>query len=472
MKIAYQSIYRIALLTIIISSLSSCKEFLDVGTPETEAIAKSVYANDATATTAMLSVYAEFMRTSSSVNASVCLAQAADEMTSLASAPVVNYYVNNLNSKENNDFWSLYYQTIYRTNSVLEGLNGSESLKVAVKDQLKGEALFLRAFFHFYLVNLFGDIPYLTTTDYNVNNIAPRMPVAQVYGYIIEDLKLAASLLTDKFPNAANVAGTERVRPNRGAAHAMLARVYLYAKDWKNAKLEADLVINNTTNYELLADLNTVFRKNSREAIWQMMPSVTGNTNPYEGSVFIMTFPPSLLQPLALSSQVWNAFENGDKRKTSWVGTLSIFRYPFKYKAKVLTDPLVSDYSMVIRLAEVYLIRAEALANLEDVPNAVADLNKIRTRARDGAVVGALPNYLPTINALDCLRAIEKERQVELFTEWGHRWLDLKRTDRADAVLKPLKGINWQLTDLLFPIPDAQIINSPAYKDAQNPGYR
>ncbi|SDL10119.1 SusD family protein [Pedobacter sp. ok626] len=471
MKISYKPIFSIALLVIVISSFCSCKKFLDVGTPETEATAKSVYSNDATATAAMLSVYAEFMRSSTSIDASVCLAQSADELTSLANPPVVNYYTNNLNSFENNDFWTLYYQSIYRANSVLEGLSTSDGVQVAVKDQLKGEALFVRAFFHFYLVNLFGDIPYLTTTNYNVNNVAPRMPVVQVYGQIIEDLKLAKRLLTDKFPNAVNVPGDERVRPNKGAARAMLARAYLYSKDWNNAKLEADSVISNTGTYELLPDLNSVFKKNSREAIWQMMPSASGNTNSFEGSVFIMVFPPSFLQPLALSNQVWNAFENGDKRKDKWVGTFLSYHYPYKYKAKIPTDPLISDYAMVIRLAEVYLIRAEAYANLDNIGSAVSDLNRIRSRARDAAVNGALPDYLPTIGKTQCLAAIEKERQVELFTEWGHRWLDLKRTNRADAVLKPLKGANWQLTDLLFPIPDSQINNSPVYKDAQNPGY-
>lgn len=456
---------------ILLLLLGGCKKFLTIDPPETEVVSKVVFDNNASATSAMLSIYGELMSSPAATNTSVLLAQSADELISVASPPQVNYYTNSLNAKDNNDFWTAHFKAIYRANSILEGLENSTAIQGQLKSQLRGEALFVRAFFHFYLVNLFGDVPYITRTDYKENNLAPRQPVRQVYKQILTDFKLAKSLLTDKFPNAANSPGNERVRPNKGAAHSMLARTYLYLGDWQNAILEADSVINNTATYELLNDLNAVFKMNSRETIWSLMPSAVSQTNPTEGSIFILSFPPSFLKPLSINPELIKAFEIGDKRRTNWVGTYMTYNFPYKYKVAVTTGLPASEYSMVIRLAELYLIRAEAHAQLNQIAASVADINKLRSRARDVAVAGALPAYPSTLSQSDCLAAVAKERYVELFTEWGHRWFDLKRTGTADAVLKPVKGINWQSTDQLLPIPETQLINSPAYRGAQNPGY-
>lgn len=116
---------------------------------------------------------------------------------------------------------------------------------------------------------------------------------------------------------------------------------------------------------------------------------------------------------------------------------------------------------MVFRLAEQYLIRAEARAQQGDATGAKADINAIRNRA-------GLPDTDADGQA-SILAAIEHERRIEFFTEWGHRWFDLKRTGRADAVLSPIKP-NWQSTDVLFPIPLQEIENNPNLLP-QNAGY-
>ena len=116
---------------------------------------------------------------------------------------------------------------------------------------------------------------------------------------------------------------------------------------------------------------------------------------------------------------------------------------------------------MVLRLAELYLIRAEARTQQNNFSDAESDLNAIRNRA-------GLPNTTANDRAT-LLTAIEQERRIELFAEWGHRWLDLKRTNRADTILNTFKAPNWQVTDVLFPIPASQIdINGLL---TQNPGY-
>jgi hypothetical protein len=114
-----------------------------------------------------------------------------------------------------------------------------------------------------------------------------------------------------------------------------------------------------------------------------------------------------------------------------------------------------------LRLAEQYLIRGEARAHQNNVQGAQEDLNIIRSRAGLGATTANDESSL--------LAVIETERQVELFAEWGHRWFDLKRTGRADAVLSLEKAPNWQSTDRLYPIPFEEIKINPSL--TQNPGY-
>src|ERR1700676_770903 len=153
----------------------------------------------------------------------------------------------------------------------------------------------------------------------------------------------------------------------------MLARVYLYTMDWVGAEEQASSVINNAGLYSLLPDLNSVFLKNSLEAIWQLMPIQPGY-NTGEGQTFISTDYP---QYATLSQELLNAFEANDMRRTNWVDSVIVsnqtFYFPFKYKVKM--SETLSEYSMVLRLAEQYLIRSEAKVHLNDISGAASDLN-------------------------------------------------------------------------------------------------
>ncbi len=119
---------------------------------------------------------------------------------------------------------------------------------------------------------------------------------------------------------------------------------------------------------------------------------------------------------------------------------------------------------MIFRLAEQYLIRAECRLRQNNLEGATDDINIIRNRAN-------LPSISST-NQEEMLEVILHERQVELFTEWGHRWLDLKRTSQVDAVMQtvaPVKGASWERTDQLYPIPMQDILKNPNL--TQNRGY-
>jgi len=167
-----------------------------------------------------------------------------------------------------------------------------------------------------------------------------------------------------------------------------------------------------------------------------------------------------------------NAFEPGDLRFSNWVGQDTVptagttdtvfYYYPYKYKA--VDDTLITESLMVMRLAEQYLIRAEAKTRQADLTGAASDLNQLRTRA-------GLPPTAATSQS-QLLAAIAHERQVELFTEFGDRWLDLKRTGALDAVMQmvePHKGGVWNNYDSLLPIPASDIQLNPRL--TQNPGY-
>jgi hypothetical protein len=367
------------------------------------------------------------------------------------------------------EFWRNFYNYIFTCNSVIEGLQGSVGLTPVVEQQLMGEAKFMRALFYFYLVNLYGDVPLVLGTDYKANSQVARMPATRVYQQVVADLKDAQGLLTNSFPDLTLLkTSLERVRPTRWAAMALLARVYLYTGDWPNAEAQADSVIAHSPLFGLSA-LTSVFLKNSTEAIWQLQPVTTGSiTNTSDAVAFIIPASgPSVSYPVYLSSHVTDSFETGDKRRTTWVGSVvaggKTYNYPYKYKVNAAAAP-VSEYLMVLRLAEQYLIRAEARVQQGNAAG-VADLNVIRTRA-------GLSGYAGSMDKASLLSAILHERKVELFCELGHRWLDLKRTGKADAVMSavtPTKGGAWSATDQLYPLSAGDLQEDPNL--VQNRGY-
>ncbi|MCW3117010.1 MAG: RagB/SusD protein, partial [Chitinophagaceae bacterium] len=363
--------------------------------------------------------------------------------------------------------WSSAYNVIYISNIVIEGLSATKNLTPSVQSQLLGEAYFVRAFTHFYLTNLYGDVPFVISSAYQTTIDAPRAPSTDVYAQILKDLKMAEQLLMDaEAKGAYKYVTTERIRPNSYSAKFMLARIYLYTGDWANAESYATSVISKTDTYSLLTDLTQVFKPNTAESIWQLKPySPTQNTS--EGAVFVLNGEPTGGQNnFSLSPSITNDFETGDKRKTNWVSQFTsgskTWNYASKYKLKAL--PVGGEYSVVFRLAEMYLVRAEARTRNSNVAQAIQDVDAIRGRAG----IPLISSTNPGISATNLLTVIAHERKMELFTEWGHRWLDLKRTNKADEVLSVIKGSNWQPTDKLYALPQGEVTNG---NRPQNPGY-
>ncbi|HVU94331.1 MAG TPA: RagB/SusD family nutrient uptake outer membrane protein [Puia sp.] len=476
------------LLLLSILGLSACRKLVSVPEPINTLTTAEVFSTDAEASSAMAGIYTTMINPlgyypTGFANGEVTISGglSSDDLVYANSGTLVRVNTNHLLPTDGSGAWDAYNE-IYGANAVIGGIAASTSplLHDSVRKELTGEAKFVRALCYFYLTNFNGDVPLALTIDFNQTRNLPRAPQADVYRQIIQDLKDAQAAL----PADYSVGGGERIRPNKWAATALLARVYLYTGDNADAFTQASAVIANTGQYSLVSDLNGVFLANSTEAIWQLQQNTSHadlGTATSEGFLILPNPLNTGFSTFNLSPQLLAAFEPGDLRRSAWVdstnnsqnvplGRPSVTTYfPFKYKTGSYNYSIggtASEYYMVLRLAEQYLIRAEAEANGAGggTAAAIADLNVIRQRA-------GLPALPSALTPAQVTAAVAHERQVELFAEWGHRWLDLKRTGQAHAVLSviPLKQPWAGDYQLLYPISITEIQADPNL--TQNPGY-
>ena len=438
----------------------ACSEFVETKTPKNLLISETVFNDPVTVESALANIYYK-MREQGMVSGSFGL-------TTLMGiyCDELDYYSFDVNSSElynhnvtasNNilsEWWNNAYNLIYAANDIIAGVENSSSLSSDDEERFEGQALFIRAFTHSLLTMIYGDIPYVTTTDYIENNSVSRLPEIIVYDNIISDLTNAVNLLED------SVAEGERVLPSQEAALALLSRMYLYVEKWELAETIATELIHT---HNLESNINSVFLKESSETLWQLKPGNNPKNTLEATQLIIQTIPG---QQYSITNTLLGAFESGDLRFTNWTGsstnaegTVTLY-FPFKYKAN-FTESESLEYSIVFRLAEQYLIRSESRVHLGDISGAQQDLNTIRNRA-------GLPNTTANTSN-DLLNAILQERRVKLFAEHGQRWFDIKRTDNANDVLSLIKP-NWQTTNILFPIPDSELENNPNLLP-QNSGY-
>lgn len=463
MKIYHSNIQLIKLSIILACLLSACSKFTDVDLPSSQLSSSSVFNEKATANAAMVDVYSKLrdlgLLRGNSAGLSSRLGLYTDELGyyGLAGIEQANFYNNTILSTATglSEFWNASYNQIFATNAVLEGVEKSTAIQLSDKRQLTGEALFVRALVHFYLVNTFGPIPYIKTTNYEQNNLVTRMAEADVYASIKSDLEQSSELLPTQY------IGAERVRPNKWAVQAMLARTNLYMQKWDEASNASTAVINQSDLYKWPTDINGIFLKESLSTIWQLMPATAnGNTSEGNGFIFLQGPPTSV----AISQSLYNAFASNDLRRSQWLkvvtnGTSSWY-HAYKYKERLSTTPS-KEYSIVLRIAEQYLIRSEARAHQGNLSGAKEDLNKVRNLA-------GLGNTLAN-TADEIIDAILQERRLELFTEFGHRFFDLKRMGKLNMVLSPLKP-QWDTNDRLLPIPESELLLNPNLRP-QNAGY-
>lgn len=437
--------------------ISGCEDFLEVEVPKDQVDQIKIFNDDRTAISAMSSVYSQLRNggflSGNSSGAGLLLGCYTDEVVpaSIQNTDYRSFY--DLSVLSTNTavagLWEASYKQIFAVNSLIEGIDNSEGMSISTRNQLKGEALTIRAVIHFYLTQTYGSIPYVFTTNYKQNSSISKLSSEKILNLALDDLTQAKELIQEAYPSV------ERVRINKAVVQGFLARMYLYQGNWESALEHAQELIGNI-DYEL-ENVNEVFYKESKEAIWQLKPQSAGyNTN--EGSIYIYQ---SLPAPyVKLSLELYEAFEQDDLRKSGWIGSVDDANlFAFKYKAKGMTSPS-REYSIVLRLAEMYLIAAEASARQGNWQQASNFINKIRNRA-------GLENISVTglQNALD---VIIRERRLEFFCEFGHRFYDLKRLGRLAemAVTKP----QWKPYFELLPLPERELLLNKNMLP-QNEGY-
>lgn len=473
-----------------------CKKIIEVDAPATSLTSGNVFSSDETAISFLNGIYTNFGQEGSGILLlPVYTGLSSDELRvrdELTFETFVNHYKNTLfASGATYNYWTPAYYTIYRCNAGIEGLNASSKLTLRIKQQLLGEVKFMRALMYINLLNIYGNVPLVVSTDLEVNRKVSRTPATEVYDQVILDLKEAKDLLSSSYLEKDLVASsstTSRIRPTKWAALALLARACVYAGRYPEAETASSEVIANTTLFSL-PTLPNAFLATSREAIFQIQPTSSAEYNTIEGNYLLLSSsgPELVAGPRAfyLNSPLLSAFESGDPRRVEWVGSVTpmgsttTYFYPRKYR---LGNPSVPgiEYSMILRLAEQFLIRAEARIKQggAKIADGIADLNAVRTRSRNSATAQT-PNLLPDLSLAmgqeDAMRAVWHERQVEFFAEGGHRWFDLKRSGKIDETMMAVsivKGSIWQGYQQLYPIPPSELSLNPSLRGSQNPGYQ
>lgn len=450
-------------IALIFISILSCDSFVESELPNNQLTGPAIFKDKITADAAMSNVYASIrnagLLTGAEFGISNRLGCYADELDFYGNVSnITNEFYNNSLLPLNQGiqvYWNTSYNQIYMVNAVYEGVAASNTIPTEDANRLKGEALFTRALLHFYLVNLFGDIPYIATTNYQTNSSVTRKPTPEVYDKIIEDLTTALNLVPE------NYYGTGRARPNKATVNALLARSYLYMGLWAEAANAASAVLNQTGLYTNEPDMQKVFLKACPETIWQLPPHPEGR-NTFEAATFtVLAAPPN---SIALTQELIDIFSDNDLRKMFWISSITgnSQTYYFAHKYKQNNPGATStEYSIIFRLAELYLIRAEARANQGEIISALEDLNHSRQKAGLEELIG--------LDQQQLLIEIASERRKELFTEFGHRFFDLKRTNTINNTLGASKP-GWNNTDQLFPIPENELSANPNLLP-QNPGY-
>jgi len=329
--------------------------------------------------------------------------------------------------------YSRLYYAISINNHILEKVPGLTDLEATEKNEILGEAHFLRALHHHNLVRLWGDVPVITQTIVSVEQSSQvsRAPVAEVYAQILDDLAQAEGLITN---------ATQTTQASLGSVRALRARVLLYNGDWAGAEQAAIAV--EGMGYTLAPVYGTLF-------------SATATT-------------PEDIFRVAFDAQSYNdIFYNYRLRREFRVAPELLAAYSPTGDARRTWNILTDSQGRVLgnkyrdtngRFAEVVLTRAEALARQGRLAEAVVQYNRIRVRA--GLAAHVLGTDVTSED--EVLAAIWNERRLEFAFE-GDRWPDLVRTGRVPTVM----GI--PATAALYPIPQRELDIAPNM--TQNPGY-
>lgn len=384
------------------------------------------------------------------------------------------------NNNVNRD-WQYIYGYINDCNKILNYVDKvpDTGLSTARRAEMKSEAAIMRAMYYFHAVQLWGDVPLVTKAVIGVNSNNFQEVYSQVYPKRATTAEIYTQIISDLEGAIANApASSNKFRANKGAAYALLARVYATkpSPDYSKAVQYCDLVA--AQGYSLVSTYDHLFdgaHEGNSESIFEA--DGNGNSNWAWGT--FMFYGDDWKKFNTPSNDLIKTFnDEGDtvrKNSSIWyspntVGWSDAFwpnnNFPFMYKMRQ-TDGLQNFY--IARYADILLLKAEAKVQLGDLTGAATLVNQVRAR------VGLSPITIASKD--DGLNKILKERKLELAFE-GQRWFDLKRTGKAVEILSAQKNGNGTVLSyasninanrLLWPIPQAQIDNNSNL--TQNAGY-
>lgn len=402
--------------------------------------------------------------------------------------------INNLDFQPQNDiirnFWQASYNGIFRANSVLAYLDVPQDYSGSMKEQLEGEAKFMRALFYFDLVRVFGGVPRITgLLSIEESRETPRASREEIYSLIVQDLKEAV----EKLPARENIV---RGRADKGAATALLGKVYIYLKDWENALVYLEKT--DEFNYRLLDDfaaLWTLENEDSDEVIFAMK-YIEGENGHVLSSDFIPYFGVEGVASAGLEVALlaWGLHKKYDPEDTRKAATITEYWKAPGSSGSGEWRPYVNKYAVphqgrtssgidlpVLRYADIVLLKAEALYHLNRPSEALTALNQVRARAFGNTSHNYTMQDISTPD--DFLDKLLLERQLEMAFE-NQRWFDLVRTGRF---MEELDQVEWsynpatetaQVVDLdpkpnfqYFPIPQHEIDQASPGVLVQNEGY-
>lgn len=416
--------------------------------------------------------------------------------------PMQNYTLTQSNYSNARQLWQLIYRMIGDANSVITNVENSPNISAAVKNQSIGEALYLRSYGYYHLSNLWGDVPYYDE-EIPIADAASlgRTPVSEIRNNLISDLTRIET--EDLLPET--YGESDLGRPTVWAAKTLLAKIYLWQEDWANTRDECLEIINNSP-HQLLPNYGDVFDVNNpfnEEIIWAIdfQKDVPGNaqdrTDGFNPRLRDEPKNPADRGPLsgalAARNEEFNGYgltvpilsfinefpENDLRRPHNILSEYLGFELTFQYLTKFTNFDFVNsprgnhgEATLVFRLADVYLMLAEAENELNGPDNAYQYINAVRERAYDPA------QPFSGLSQEELRNAIRTERKWELAGE-GHRRYDLIRwgilleTVKNSVYRTYDPGSNIQPHHIKLPIPEEEIILNPALLDSDptNNGY-
>jgi hypothetical protein len=367
------------------------------------------------------------------------------------------------------ELWSTLYGTIYIANFMIERIPEIEGVTLAVRNRSMSTAYFLRGLSYFRLASTFGGVPKVTTTDIETNRNIGRATKDEIMQFVEADFLQALGNLGGKQPTPATVSDN--------TVRAALARFYLYNKNYSKAELYATAVIDSK-DYTLEPDYATIITKDfTSESIFEVGYTISDdNDGTSLNDLFVSRremIPSNNIVP------IFDSLSNaacGRRRRTIIFRIENLKGADNGWEVANYGTAVADNNNIVVfRLAEMYLIRAEARAMLGNVSgnnSAQTDIRQLRKRANYPSTKQnkwVVDTLAASVSQVQMIQLIESERRLELSYE-GHRWYDLVRTGRVEQVMPPFNG-NWKTAYELWPIPQREIQNNPALVGEQNPGY-